>query len=71
MSTDSPEDVAETLAFVLDGRMGLNLAQMGWACAEMDGLPELYVRNGAGELFRLSCEKVGEGEFDPFEQLEA
>ena len=68
MST-TPEEMAETLAVVLDGSMGLNLTEMKWGVEAIDGLPAFYVRTRSGEVFRLTCEAVDlASEFDPFAQ---
>lgn len=63
----TPEEMAETLAMVLTGEMGLSLKDMKWATEPMDSLPEFYVRNTSGEVFRLVCERVTADEFSPFE----
>lgn len=63
----TPEDMAEAIALVLDGSMGMTLTQMKWGCEAMDGLPEFYVRNQAGSVFRFTCEAVAGDEFSPFD----
>ena len=70
MATDTPEEMAETIACVLDGQMGMSLTDMRWGVREMDGLAEFYVRNGSDEVFRFVCDRVGPDEFDPFAEDE-
>lgn len=66
MATTSQEMV-ETLSTVLDGSLGLTLADMKWDCTTIEELSELYVRNRSSEVFRLVCEPVDlANEFDPF-----
>ena len=65
--TTTPEEMAETMAVVLDGTMGMTLTEMKWRCESMDGLPEFYVQTRSGEVFRFTCEPVSDDEFNPFE----
>jgi len=66
MSAETPEDISSTIVGLLDGSLGLKLSDMHWMAAEMDGLPEFYVRDAAGTIFRFTCEAVGDDDFDPF-----
>lgn len=66
MST-TPQEMVETLSTVLDGTLGLTLADINWDCTTIEELSELYVRNRSGEVFRLVCEPVDlANDFDPF-----
>lgn len=50
------EDITTTVAYVLDGSLGVNLKQAGYQFATLDDLGEIYLKSSEGSIFKLTIE---------------